>query len=193
MFEAISTSIFNVVFMAAGAGADKVIAEEHHAESAGFPPFDPTYFPTQIFWLIITFGLLYIILSRVFLPRIGETLEERSSRIADDLDSASRMQRDAEQAVADYGRALADARAKAHNVAEATKKSVDDEVARELEAADAEAAKAAEAAEQRIRKIRGDALANIDNIAADVAQAAVEKLTGKKLPVATVKKAIGGA
>ena len=63
-----------------------------------FPPFDPTYFATQIFWLFLTFGILYFLLSKIFLPRIGQTIEDRSSRIADDLDAASRLQKDAEEA-----------------------------------------------------------------------------------------------
>lgn len=157
-----------------------------------FPPFDPTYFPTQIFWLFISFGLLYFVLSRVFLPRIGQTLEERSGRIADDLDAASRMQQQAEEAQKAYERALADAKAKAHNVAEATRQSIDAEVAQELAVADADAQKQAEAAEQRIRNIRTEALSNIDEVATDVAKSAIQKLAGKSLTVAKVKAAVKG-
>jgi len=160
---------------------------EHAAEGV-FPPFDPTYFATQIFWLLLTFGILYFLLSRIFLPRIGQTIEERSSRIADDLDAASRMQRDAEEAEKSYERALADAKAKAHNVAETTRQSVDAEIKVEMDAADAEAAK--EAAETRIRSVRAKAMANIEAVAADAAQATVQALTGKKPTLATVKKAL---
>ena len=101
-----------------------------------FPPFDPAYFATQIFWLFLTFGILYFLLSKIFLPRIGQTIEERSSRIADDLDAASRMQKEAEEAEKSYERALADAKAKAHNVAETTRQSVDAEIKLEMDAAD---------------------------------------------------------
>jgi len=152
-----------------------------------FPPFDSNYFATQIFWLLLTFAVLYFLLSQIFLPRIGQTIEERSSRIADDLDAASRMQKEAEEA---DERALADAKAKAHNVAETTRQSIDAEIKVEMEAADAEAAKAAEAAETRIRGVRVKAMANIEAVAADAAQATVEALTGKKPTLATVKKAL---
>jgi len=161
-----------------------------HGAEAAFPPFDPTYFATQIFWLLVTFGILYLLLSRIFLPRIGQTIEERSSRIADDLDAASRMQKNAEEAEKSYERALADAKAKAHNVSEATRQSVDAEIKAEMDAADAEAAKASEAAETRIRGVRAKAMANIESVAADAAQATVEALTGKKLTLAAVKKAM---
>lgn len=174
----------------------KLAAAKPSGEAGGeaakgvFPPFDPTYFATQIFWLLLTFGILYLLLWRVFLPRIGQTIEDRSSRIADDLDAASRMQKDAEEAEKSYERALADAKAKAHNVAETTRQSVDAEIKVEMDAADAEAAKAAEAAEARIRDVRLKAMANIESVAADAAQAAVEALTGKKPTLATVKKAL---
>lgn len=165
-----------------------------HSEDAGsaFPPFDPQYFAGQIFWLLISFAILYFMLSRVFLPRIGQTLEDRSNRIADDLDTAAQMQAEAEAASKAYDRALSDARAKAHNVAESTRASVDAELASELAEADAVAAKQASVAEDRIRKIRSAAMANIDGIAADVAQAAIEAVSGKKMTAAAVAKAVKG-
>ena len=189
MFNAMTQLGLKFASVAASAPGG-VLAEEHHPESAAFPPFDPTYFATQIFWLLLSFALLYFLLSRIFLPRIGETIEERSSRIADDLDTASRMQADAEQAERNYERALSDARAKAHNVAEATRQSVDAEIQAELEVADKEAEKQAESAEARIRDVRRKAMANIESVAAEAAQATVEALTGKKPTLASVKSAL---
>ena len=77
-------------------------AEGGHAGSKVFPPFDPAYFPSQLFWFFLTFFALYFLLSKILLPRVGETIEERGSRIADDLDQASRMQREAEEAEKAY-------------------------------------------------------------------------------------------
>lgn len=174
--------------MAAAEKAGGHAGDDHG--SGAFPPFDPAFFPSQLFWFFLTFFALYFLLSKVFLPRVGETIEERGSRIADDLDQASRMQREAEEAEKAYTQALADARAKAMNVAETTKQAVDTEIQSELAAADAEADKAAEAAEARIRQVRSAALDNIETVAADTAQAAVTALTGKKLTLATVKSAL---
>jgi len=165
-------------------------AEGGHAESKVFPPFDPAYFPSQLFWFFLSFFALYFLLSKVLLPRVGETIEERGSRIADDLDQASRMQREAEEAEKSYTRALADARAKAMNVAETTKQSVDAEIQAELSAADEEAEKAAAVAEARIRDVRNAVLSNIESVASETAQAAVEALTGKKVTLAIVKSAL---
>jgi len=179
MLNAISLMGIKLAAAPKGDGGEKV-----------FPPFNSEYFATQIFWLLLTFGVLYFLLSKILLPRIGQTIEERSSRIADDLDAASRMQKEAEEAEKSYERALADAKAKAHNVAETTRQSVDAEIKVEMDAADAEAAKASEAAETRIRAVHAKAMENIEAVAADAAQATVEALTGKKPSLAAVKKAL---
>src|SRR4030095_15068327 len=79
--------------------AHEVEAEPGHG---AFPPFDPTHFPSQILWLAIIFGLFYLFLKRVALPRVGSILEVRSERIAHDLDQAARMKSEAGAAIAAY-------------------------------------------------------------------------------------------
>ena len=69
---------------------------------AAFPPFDPTYFASQLFWLAISFAVLYFLLSRFVLPRIGGAIEERRDRIADDLDAAASMRDQANETVRAY-------------------------------------------------------------------------------------------
>ena len=174
-----------IILLAAAEKAGGHAGDDHG--SRAFPPFDPAFFPSQLFWFFLTFIALYFLLAKVFLPRVGETIEERGSRIADDLDQASRMQREAEEAEKAYTRSLADARAKAMNVAETTKQAVDTEIQSKLTAADAEADKAAEAAEKRIREIRTKALGNIETIASETAQTAVTALTGKKVTLSAIK------
>jgi len=96
------------------------------AAAGGMPQFDFSTFASQVTWLAITFGILYLILSIMILPKIGNTISNRHNRIADDLDTASRMQREAEEAEKSYERVLADAKAKAHNVAESTRTSINE-------------------------------------------------------------------
>ena len=102
------------------------------------------------------------------------------------------MQREAEDAQRSYERALADAKAKAHNVAESTRQSVNDEIAKELEAADADAAQQATAADARIKKIRASAMANIDAVASDTTSAIIAKLLGKAPTKAQLCRALKG-
>ena len=87
---------------------------DYVAEAAtGLPQLDTSSWVGQIFWLIITFAVLYFALSRFILPSLRDTISNRSDRIADDLDSATRMKQDAEEAEKAYEQSLRDARAKA--------------------------------------------------------------------------------
>jgi F-type H+-transporting ATPase subunit b len=86
-----------------------------------FPPFDQSTFASQLLWLAITFGLFYLLMSKVIVPRIGGILEHRRDRIAQDLDEANRLKEEADNAIAAYEQELADARKKASAIAEAAR------------------------------------------------------------------------
>lgn len=163
------------------------------ASSGGLPQFDFSTWGSQIFWLIITFGVLYFVLSKFILPALSTGITERSDRIADDLDAAARMQRDAEQAEADYNEQLSDARAKAHNIAATTRSSVDAEIAAEVEAADADMARQQASNEARIAQMRSEALGNVDTLAQTAVKDIVGKIAGLKPSAAAIKSAVSKA
>ena len=96
---------------------EEVVLEEEHEEEGVFPPFDSTFFASQLLWLVITFVVLYLLMSRLVLPRIGGILEDRRDRIARDLDQADRLKQQADDAIASYERALAEAKAGAFTIA----------------------------------------------------------------------------
>src|SRR5947208_11098227 len=141
--------------------ADKVGAQKAGTavpESGGhgkvFPPLDPGTFAPQLIWLALTFGLLYMILKRVVLPRVGEVIEERSDRVKRDLAQAERLKADTEKALANYEQALGDARAKAGTMAKSMRDKLTDEVDKERAKVEAQiAAKLAEA-EKRIAETK---------------------------------------
>lgn len=159
----------------------------HEAASGGLPQFDFSTWASQIFWLVIVFGILYFILAKFILPKLADGIVERKDRISDDLDSASRMQAKAEEAEKAYNQKLADARAKAHNVAETTRQSVNDELSKEASAADEDMSKHAVAAEERINALRQKALANVEAVASETAAEILEHLTGKKATAAQLR------
>jgi len=170
--------------------AEKSYNDASDAASGGMPQFAIDTWVGQIFWLFLTFGIMYFILSKFILPKIGQGLTDRGDRIADDLDEASRMQQQATQAQADYEQALADAKAKAHNIAETTRRSVDEELTTEAEAAEEQFTRKQAEADQRIRSIKTAALSKIDDVAADTVGEIIAKLAGVKSSAARVKSAI---
>jgi F-type H+-transporting ATPase subunit b len=151
-----------------------------HASEGGLPQLMLETWPGQIFWLAVSFAILYFALSRSLLPRIGAIIEDRRDRIADDLDEAGRLQRQAEDARARHEKALADARAKAHAIAGETRDKLARELAEETKAAEAAFAKKTAEAEARIRAATDAGLANVKTVAGEAADALVEKLAGLK-------------
>ncbi len=165
----------------------------HGAAEGGLPQLDFATWPGQIFWLAVTFGLLYLFLSRSVLPKIGTVIEERLDKIADDLDEAGRLKAQADDAAKAYEKALGDARAKAHAIAGETRDKLNAEIAKETEAAETVFAEKTDAAEARIRKTTQAALANVRDAAADAAAAIVAKLSGGAPDPAAVSKAVDAA
>lgn len=150
------------------------------------PQFDPTFFAPQLFWLVVTFVILYFLLSRIAMPKIGDVLEERQRKIDDNLDKATRLKAEAEKAIATYEKALADSRAKAHEIlrenatqlskqAEQWRKELGDRLAIQIKDS-----------ETHIAAVKEQALANVRDIALDVAKSTTAKLTGITLKDETV-------
>ena len=126
---------------------------EQPAHKGGFPPFDTKTFPSQIFWLAITFSVLFVVLWRVAGPLIAGTIATRRGRINDDIAEAQKARGDADAASIAYQTALAGARARAHVLAEDTRKHIAGEVEKAKAAADIEAHKAIAQAEEAIAQV----------------------------------------
>ena len=160
------------------AAGTEVPHEGGHGEGM-FPPFDASTYPSQILWLAITFGLFYLFLKKVIMPRLGGILDVRENRIAQDIEQANRMKGDADAAVAAYEQELAEARANANVIGQ---KARDDgkaeaETARKSIEASLEA-KLAEA-EARVAKVKDTAMRDVGSIAEETAAAIVSALGGK--------------
>lgn len=144
-----------------------------------FPPFDASTFAPQLVWLAITFGLLYVIMSKLALPRVASVLGERRERIQRDLAEAERLKAETDAALAAYEKSLSDARGKAQSLAKEMRDRVSAELDRERKRVDeANASKLAET-EARIADTKSKALANVDQLAAETAAAIVERLIGQ--------------
>jgi F-type H+-transporting ATPase subunit b len=173
--------------------ADQLVPETHTEaarEEPGFPPFNAATFPSQLLWFAIVFVVLYLLMGRVALPRVGRIFEARRTRIAADLDQAAALQRQAEEAGAAYEKTLADAKANAQALAQQMRERLAaDSEARRKELETSLNAKLA-AAESQIAGTRTQAMANVGGIAADTAAAIVERLTGMKPNSASIAEAL---
>jgi F-type H+-transporting ATPase subunit b len=168
--EAVAVSNHNVEISSHNVG---------EAAAPGMPQLDFSTFPNQIFWLVITLLAIYLVLSRVALPRIGGILAERQSTITSDIAAAEDLKAKALEAEEAYNQALADARAEAQHIIAEAKAGIQDELNDAIALADAEiAAKAAES-EKAIAEIRTSALESVREVATDTAATIVSVLGGK--------------
>lgn len=173
----------------------KTVAEVSHgtgapAQEKVFPPLDPTTFAPQLVWLAISFIALYMIMSRVALPRIASVIEERRDRIASDLDQAEQLKKETEEAIAAYEQALAEARAKAHGIAQETRDKLGAEVEAEQKVVEEKLAAKMADAEKRISASKDSALAHVSEIASDTAGAIVKELIGGRVTKAELDAAV---
>jgi F-type H+-transporting ATPase subunit b len=160
------------------------------ATHAKFAPLDPTTFVPQLFWLALAFGLLYLLLKRVALPRVSDVIEERRERIERDIAKAEGLKAETEQALANYERALGEARSQASAIAKDMHARLTAEVDAERAKLDAQVAQKVADAEARIAQERSRAMAGIGDIAGDTARAIVAKLIGKDASPDEVKRAL---
>jgi len=196
MAEAIAQTQAPAHDPAAPAADSHGAAETHAGTEAGhgsgvFPPFDPAHFPSQLLWLAITFGLFFIFLKKVVLPRIGGILEVRRDRIAHDLDTAARMKEEADAAVAAYEQELADARAKSNKIAQDARDAAKAEADAERKQVEGGLNAKLADAEARIASVRASAMKDVGQIAEETASAILQSLVGKtdKAAIAAAVKA----
>jgi len=144
----------------------------------------------QLVWLAITFIGLYLVMARMALPRIANVIEERRDRIQRDLDEAERLKEETEGAITAYETALAEARAKAHSIAQDTRDKLSAEIEADRSEVDEKIAGLMAAAEKQINVAKTAALEHVNDVAIETATALVEKLIGQKPDSADVKNTV---
>ncbi len=170
---------------AAGHAADAA----GHAASGGMPQLDFTTWGNQIFWLIVTLVVIYLILSKIALPRVGSVLADRAGTIANDIAMAEELKQKAKNAEAAYEKALADARAEAQNIIAATKAENQAKLAKAIALADETIAEKAAEGEKAIAEIRAGAAEAAEIVAKDTAVELIAAL-GFTAPTEAVDSAV---
>ena len=174
--QALRTWASAAVLTAAFAAGPALAAGD--AGKSGMPQFNVSSFPSQIFWLVVSFAVLYFLMATLVLPRIGKIVEGREGKIQADLDAAQKANDAARVAAAEQEKALAEARSQASGVVrEATDKAAQHTNAKMQELGDKLAATIAEA-ELRIGQQRTQAMSGLAGMSSEIASAVLSKLVG---------------
>ena len=150
-------------------------------------------FASQLFWLVIAFGLIYFVIGRGMLPKIEATVDQRDRRIAEDLAAAERARSEADAREEAYRAQLEANRAEALKVTQAAKEASARETEQRVRSADAQIAQQVAAAEADIRASADATLAEIDAVAAEAAQEMVAKLSGATVSEDQARQAVRAA
>ncbi len=170
------------------AGTTEVAA--HGSESGGLPQFEFEHWGGQIVWLFLIVAVLYILLAKVFVPRLRNIQDTRQATIAEAVNQARSVQAEAEAQAKAAQAEIDDARARSRSLAADAKAKATAELALSQKAEDDRLQAQMDDAEARIRGLRDQAMTNVRGIAGETAQAMVEKLTGQKVTAAEIDAAL---
>jgi F-type H+-transporting ATPase subunit b len=155
-----------------------------------FPPFDPVNFTSLLVWLTLSFGFLYLLMSKIAVPRVEAILQTRAHNITKDISTANALRAQAEEAAAAHDKTIADAKAKALTLAQETHARLNAETEAKRIALEAELNAKLASSEAQVLDMKAKAMSNVEGIANETAAAIVQHITGKPANQDAIAKAI---
>jgi len=160
------------------------------AAEAGMPQLDPTYWASQAFWLILIFTLLYFTLSKMFIPKIKESIDDRENKIKDSLDEAQKLKSHAEEKLKVYEITIEDAKKEVHKIIFESKNKLNSEIQDKKKKIEKEIELEIKKAEQEIENLKKDSLIGISTISEEMTSKVIEIVSGEPLNQSSVKAAV---
>ena len=151
------------------------------AESGGMPQLNPEFWISQIFWLTLTFGILYVILSKLILPKISANLELRKSQIQENIEAAEKQRQNSEAKLKEYEDIILKSKLEAQNIFKEAKEKVLKDINAKKETLDKQIDEEIKKAEQEISLLKKGAPLKINKIAIDTSSELVKKLIGAEV------------
>ena len=160
------------------------------AAEAGMPQLDPTYWFSQSFWLILIFLFLYLSLSKFFIPKIKDNLDDREKKINDNLDEAKEISELAEKKNLDYKNEISNAKKEVIKIIAQSKKQLDKNISQKKEQFEKELEKEVKKAEKEILDLKKVSSTSVNTIAEEISSKIIENLTGDKLNDSSIKATV---
>ena len=157
------------------------LKEVFAAESGGMPQLNPEFWISQIFWLTLTFGILYIVLSKLILPKISENLELRKSQIQENIEAADKQRQDSDAKLKEYDEIISKSKLDANNIFKQARENVLKEINSKKEILDKQIEDELEKAEQEITELKKGSSEKINKIAIETTSELLIKLIGTEV------------
>ena len=163
-----------------------LLSSECFGAEGGMPQLNPDYWVSQIFWVILIFGMLYVILWRTILPKINENLENRKAQILTDLDNAQKFEDQSKEKLSDYNKILNQAKQEAKKILDGTRTKVNRDIENKKKQFNLEIKKEIEKAEKEIKTLKLSSIENINKIAIETSSEIVRKILGTEVNASSV-------
>ena len=160
------------------------------AAEAGMPQLDPTYWASQAFWLILVFTILYVSISKFYLPKIKNNLDDRENKIKEDLDSANKFKDLSELKLKEYEKILEDSKKEVIKIHLESKNQLDKTIQEKKDVMDKEIEAEITKAQKEINDLKKDSILDIQNISKDLASSIIENISGDKLNESSIKATV---
>lgn len=157
------------------------LKEVFAAESGGMPQLNPEFWISQIFWLTLTFGILYIVLSKLILPKISANLELRKSQIQDNIEAAEKQRKDSESKLKEYDDIIFKSKLEAKNIFKDSRQKVIKDINNKKETLENQINEEIKKAEKEIEVVKKSAPEKINKIAIEASSELVKKLIGAEI------------
>jgi len=158
-----------------------LVLEAFAAESGGMPQLNPEFWISQIFWLTLTFGILYIILSKFILPKISDNLESRKSQILENIEAAEKQRENSEEKLKEYEEIISKSKLEAKNIFNLAREKTLKDIGSKKEVLDKQIDDEIGKAENEIKELQNSAAEKINKIAIDTSSELIQKLIGAEV------------
>ena len=161
-----------------------------YSAEAGMPQLDPKYWASQAFWLILVFVILYISLSKFYLPKIKSNLDNRENKIKEDLENANKFKEQSESKLKEYELILDKAKKEVNKIHFDSKTALDKDIQAKKEVIEKEIEKEILKAQKEILELKKNSISSIQNISEKISANIIENISGDKLNESSVKAAV---
>ena len=165
----------------------KAIDFNLYAAEAGMPQLDPTYWASQAFWLILIFTILYISISKFFLPKIKDNLDDRENKIKDDLENANKFKEQSEAKMREYDVILENAKKEVAKIHFESKNLLDKNIQSKKDAMEKEIEKEILKAQKEISELKKNSISSIQSISGGLVSNIIENISGDKFNESSIK------
>ena len=166
------------------------INQNLYAAEAGMPQLDPTYWASQAFWLILVFTTLYILISKFYLPKIKDNLDNRENKIKEDLENANKFKEQSEAKLKEYEVILENAKKEITKIHFESKNTLDKDIQSKKEKIEREIEKEIAKAQKEISELKKNSISTIQNISEEITSNIIENISGDKLNESSIKAVV---